>query len=676
MAKDDTPSLLLDGRGNVRMASASAARLFGSTPGDLEKCRLHDLLDRPDQGAIEAILRRSDLPASGTTRLAGAIRLPAGRLADADLVLSRLPRAEGFRIGGSILVTIRVLDSPADQDPGPEGTRLGVPDTAVASTTNDAVAVCRRSRLVHVDEGFAEMVGMPASELTGWSLKSLVSPEDLLPVVEALGDVESGSGSPGAFGFHLLRAGGLPPLEVSARARRASVDGQPAVLLGLRDISLELRNARSAVERLSRLDAALAAASEGVLILGEPGDWPVLQVSPGIRTLFGVDTSRWAGRPFRDVWPEIRGAHANPDEEERSWLSVLGEPDSLRVDKVRLADPVPRVLERTTSPVRDQEGAVIGRICTFRDVTARLQVEEELMRSREEARRAREDLERLHGDLLLANEGLEMRMAEMQALNRDLKVLAEMKSNLLANVSHELKTPLVSIKGFTELILQGRLGSITEEQKNGLEVALRNIDRLIGLIGNLLEFARSSSSAPLLKLESFPLAGLVGEAFELVRGEAERRGIRMKMTIPQDLVVRADRDKIVQVMLNLLTNGIKYNNDGGRLTVVAATGRRATARVEVQDTGIGIRREDLERIFDRNYRAGNRGEPADGAGIGLAITKDILREHGCMIRAESRPGQGSVFSFTLPLESKPDDPRGDSSQAVVEDLAADRRGGG
>src|SRR5262249_29177619 len=104
--------------------------------------------------------------------------------------------------------------------------------------------------------------------------------------------------------------------------------------------------------------------------------------------------------------------------------------------------------------------------------------------------------------------------------------------------------------------------------------------------------------------------------------------------------------------LNLLTNAIKYNRDGGEVLIEADSKRKDVARVEIKDSGIGIPRDELDRIFDRYYQAGNVAGPREGSGIGLSITKNILRQHGCMIRADSEEGKGSVFSFPLPLDRK------------------------
>jgi len=146
---------------------------------------------------------------------------------------------------------------------------------------------------------------------------------------------------------------------------------------------------------------------------------------------------------------------------------------------------------------------------------------------------------------------------------------------------------------------------------------------------------------------------LIEEALALLRARIEERGLMAAWELERpDVVVRADRDKILQVFLNLISNAIKFNRNGGRIDVVAGRGEPGYLEVQVRDTGSGISDEELERIFDRFYRA---AEPAGqrGSGIGLAIVRNILHLHGCTIRAESRRGEGSTFRFTLPCVEDP-----------------------
>jgi signal transduction histidine kinase len=287
-----------------------------------------------------------------------------------------------------------------------------------------------------------------------------------------------------------------------------------------------------------------------------------------------------------------------------------------------------------------------------RDVTSRAARDGERARSAESWRRRLEDSEAALAKLRTLHEELEARRADAERLNQELQRLDGMKSDLLANVSHELQTPLVSIRGYTEMILKGRLGPINDEQKQGLALSLRNIDRLITMIDNLLAFARMDREAGALKLESFPLAAVVDEAQALLRERIEARGLHVERRIAEPgLSVRADRDKILQVFVNLLSNAVKFNRDRGTIQVDVQRGKPGFALVHVRDTGVGIAREDLEKIFDRFYQAGDRaGESGkDGTGIGLAIVRNILRSHGCVIHATSAPGEGTTFSFTLPL---------------------------
>jgi len=246
-------------------------------------------------------------------------------------------------------------------------------------------------------------------------------------------------------------------------------------------------------------------------------------------------------------------------------------------------------------------------------------------------------------------------------VNRRLKQLDEMRSNLLANVSHELQTPLVSIRGYTEMILKGKIGPVTPDQQRGLEISLKNIDRLIGLIDNLLEFSSAEGRLSELKLSTFRLRDLLDEVLVLMRESADRHKVSLHAAFPGgNPLIRGDRDQVGQVFVNLLSNGIKFNRDGGEVTVEVGAPRKGFARVIVRDTGGGIPREDLERIFERYYRA--EGQEVEGTGLGLSITRHILRMHGCTIQASLPDGGGSALSFTLPLAREGETP--ESSVAV------------
>jgi signal transduction histidine kinase len=290
-------------------------------------------------------------------------------------------------------------------------------------------------------------------------------------------------------------------------------------------------------------------------------------------------------------------------------------------------------------------------LLAVRDVTAEAEAKRANAEEAEQWRRRHETVVASYASLAALHEELTVRRDEAERLNAELRTLDGMKSDLLANVSHELQTPLVSVRGYTEMILKERLGAINDEQKKGLTLSLKNIDRLISMIDNLLAFARVGRESGEMKLSSFPVAAVIDEALAVLRDKIEAKSLRVTRNVDDPgLAVHADRDKILQVFLNLIGNAVKFSRDRGSIEVVASRGKPGLALVQVCDTGVGIAKVDLERIFDRFYQAGEAAAGRkEGTGIGLAIVRNILQLHGCVIQATSELGEGTVISFTLPL---------------------------
>jgi two-component system sensor histidine kinase VicK len=171
-----------------------------------------------------------------------------------------------------------------------------------------------------------------------------------------------------------------------------------------------------------------------------------------------------------------------------------------------------------------------------------------------------------------------------------------------------------------------------------------------------------------LNISVFPLRALVEESAETLKTKIEAKRIRFASAFEDpEIVVHADREKVLQVFLNLLSNAVKFNRDGGEIRVDARAGKQGLVSVQVQDTGIGVPEGDLDRIFDRFYRAGaGAGAPPEGTGLGLSIVRSLLRLHGCSIRAESQVGRGTTFTFTLPVASAEGEDDGGSGAALSE----------
>ena len=235
----------------------------------------------------------------------------------------------------------------------------------------------------------------------------------------------------------------------------------------------------------------------------------------------------------------------------------------------------------------------------------------------------------------------------IRAQNEQLVLFDRLKDDFVASVSHELRTPLTSIRGYVELLLEGDVGELNDEQERFLGVVDRNADRLLAVVGDLLFVSQVEAGVISLERNPFELTGLLQEAVEAARPAAESKGIELDLTVADVAEVEADRGRIAQVVDNLLSNAIKFTPSGGAVRVrVSATGHRAA--IEIADTGMGISAEDQARLFTRFFRT-PAATAIQGTGLGLAIVKAIVESHGGQITLESEVGAGTVFRVELPL---------------------------
>ena len=216
-----------------------------------------------------------------------------------------------------------------------------------------------------------------------------------------------------------------------------------------------------------------------------------------------------------------------------------------------------------------------------------------------------------------------------------------MKTDLLANVSHELRTPLAAIRGYVEFIQEGQLGPTTDAQRKGLEVCLRNSERLTKTINMLLDFSRMELGRVPIRPAPFQIGRLLAQIVAGIEADARKRRVTLKTVVDRDLKpVDGDRDRLTQVLENLITNALKFTPDGGEVEVGArlvANARRV--EVWVADTGIGIPPEERSRVFDKFYQTdASATRKFGGIGLGLAIVKSILDAHGAEIVVDGRPG--------------------------------------
>jgi PAS domain S-box-containing protein len=286
------------------------------------------------------------------------------------------------------------------------------------------------------------------------------------------------------------------------------------------------------------------------------------------------------------------------------------------------------VYEYIFTPVLGADGEVEIIAGTTRDVTDRKHAEEERERLLRESEAARAEAE--------------LARAEAERANRA-------KSEFLAVMSHELRTPLNAIGGYAELIEMGIRGPVCDTQRQDLERIQASQRHLLGLINGVLNYAKLDAGAVAFQIEDTPLAGEVAAALSLVLPQASARGLSVTAEpVPPELAVRADADKLRQILLNLLSNAVKFTERGGRVDLsFRVEGDRVV--LAVRDTGIGIRPDHLARIFEPFVQVDQRlTRPHDGVGLGLAISRDLARGMGGDLVADSTPGEGSTFTLTLP----------------------------
>jgi two-component system phosphate regulon sensor histidine kinase PhoR len=236
------------------------------------------------------------------------------------------------------------------------------------------------------------------------------------------------------------------------------------------------------------------------------------------------------------------------------------------------------------------------------------------------------------------------------AVVRDVTMLRQaerLRRELTANVSHELRTPLTSIKGFAETLLGGAMAD-EATCRRFLTIIDNEASRLMKLVDDLMDLSRLESHAVAMEPAPVRLDDLVGEAIGRMRVQAERRSVTLRPASLAPETVMADRDRILQVLTNLLDNAIKFTPEGGAVEV-SVRRENGGAALTISDSGRGIPEEDLPRIFERFYRVErSRSREEGGTGLGLAIAKHIVDAHGGRISAHSRPGGGSVFTVVLP----------------------------
>ena len=297
-----------------------------------------------------------------------------------------------------------------------------------------------------------------------------------------------------------------------------------------------------------------------------------------------------------------------------------------------------------------------------KEITERKQTEEELRKLKEElevkvaerTKELQESVQKLNKGqkaMLLMVEDLNQTSKELKEANIKLKGLDHLKSMFIASMSHELRTPLNSIIGLTGIILQGISGKITEVQRKELMMVKNSANHLLVLINDIIDVSKIEAGKVELVIEELDLSELIQEVSNSFKIAVDKKGLKLSLETPERLIIKSDKRRAKQVIINLMSNAVKYM-DKGEIEIKAAK-KDECVEVSVADTGIGIKKENIKMLFKQFSRIHVAGMTrVEGTGLGLYISKKIADLLGGEIEAKSEFGKGSKFTFTLPLKHK------------------------
>jgi PAS domain S-box-containing protein len=346
--------------------------------------------------------------------------------------------------------------------------------------------------------------------------------------------------------------------------------------------------------------------SAGDAIVSTDLDHRVLSWNSGAEVIYGYRKAEAIGRKLTLLLPPDREHEL---EEIRSKVLETGVMRNLEVSR-RKKDGTSIEVALTVSPIQEPAGRVAGFLHLAKDITDKKRYEVRL------------------------------------------KELDTMKSDFVSSVSHELRTPLTAIKGSVDNMLDGLTGALNEKQIRYLTRIKSNADRLSRLINDLLDLSRIEAGRIELKPARVEVAELARDITETLRPIAAEKFIELEIApVNGPVTAWADRDKITQVIMNLIGNALKFTPLRGKVTVKVERTADSNVRVSIADTGPGIPRAEAAKIFDKFYQVPTaEKQKTRGTGLGLAISKSLVEMHGGKIWMDSEVGQGSTFSFTLPTE--------------------------
>lgn len=378
-------------------------------------------------------------------------------------------------------------------------------------------------------------------------------------------------------------------------------------------VEAELRGARA------HLESILNATSDGILGTRYAAEGPIISfANRRFGEIFDLAPTAVLGLGDAAVRAQAAPAFRHPEQFERNVAWLYANPEATRVDELELVHPRSSILERWSGPIQGADGEVVGRIWAFRDVSA----QRTMTRERDE------------------------HALRLEITNAELARASRAKDLFLANLSHELRTPLSVIIGYLNLVIEGGLSAT--ESRDFQERSVASAIHLLQLISDMLDLTRLESGTAVIEVEPLDVAPVIEEVRSLTEVLARTKGLALAVTVEPCLAVMADRQRLKQVLLNLVGNALKFTARGA--VTIGAAAEHGTVVFTVHDTGRGIPSDQQELLFGKFMRLDSRATaPEDGVGLGLSICRELVTLMGGEIGLTS-PGLelGTLVRFTLP----------------------------
>jgi two-component system, OmpR family, phosphate regulon sensor histidine kinase PhoR len=368
----------------------------------------------------------------------------------------------------------------------------------------------------------------------------------------------------------------------------------------------------------SVLEAIFASMEQGVLFIDDQNR--IVYCNPAAEKIRNVNLDKVFGQSILEC---------HPSKSRPKVLRMINELRSERVKghhRMNIQMVEGKFYDNTYSAVWGPKNEYLGVIVVSQEVTARKRAEDELKEA----------------------------MKKLQLANQELKRLDRLKDDFLSNVSHELKTPMISVMGYLGMVLKEKVGSLTEQQKKFLEMSSKNLFKLEKRIDDLLDLAELGIQKNDWTFEPINLSKVVELSCATVEPLAQEHRIALEVHLPPEpVLIPGVEDKLNQLFDNLLTNAIKYNRQGGKIGVILFENPQF-AFTRIEDTGIGISHQSLKEVFTRHFQ--EKTKPLGnvrGLGIGLSLVQEIVKLHRGEVHLESEPGKGSTFVVKLPKTLNP-----------------------